>query len=474
MNKVLIVEDELLEQTALCGNVKRIYGEQMDVFAAGDGWKALELCRQEKPEIMLVDINIPGISGLELITKLKEEQYSGKILIITAYDMTGYIREALTLGVVEYLLKPVHRRKLEAAMDKCLAQLEKEREIARGEFVRTEVSSYAEPYLTADIIGGNYPRSTLETAYGWAVDGELGVCVVAAKGCSVDKKLFSPFFSAFEGNIDGTALYFLKEREGRDRQEQRLILQCCLMEVWKKSGKGSLFVSDYCDTYELLKSVCDNCLIKIQEQSREEIDFQRLASHDLPVRDREKQEKKWQQRLREKQAENFVRMFRRKITASGCYWEYASLLCQVFYQMDPSVDQILLLELLRGKKTYAGLECWLAKYYRQQGGQSPIAFAVSYMKKHCSEEISRDSMAEMLGFTDTYFSHLFKKETGKGFAQMLNEIRIEKARECLKNEKADLDEVASACGYYNKKYFLEVFKRVTGVSVTEYQRGKYK
>lgn len=99
IGRVLIVEDEPLEQIALCGNVKKIYQDKLEILTAEDGIEAKRICAERKPDIALVDINIPGISGLELIHFLVEQKFAGKILIITAYDTSDYIRQALTLDI---------------------------------------------------------------------------------------------------------------------------------------------------------------------------------------------------------------------------------------------------------------------------------------------------------------------------------------------------------------------------------------
>lgn len=104
---------------------------------ADNGEKALVLCREMKPEIVITDIRMPGLSGLELIEAIRSELKDIEIIIVSGYDEFEYAQKAICYGVNEYLLKPLEPERIEGALEKCLKRIhereERQREIKRLE-----------------------------------------------------------------------------------------------------------------------------------------------------------------------------------------------------------------------------------------------------------------------------------------------------------------------------------------------------
>ena len=182
MQSLLIVEDEFYEQVALQYELECLYPEQFDILVAEDGIRALSLCEERMPDILLVDLNIPGLSGLELIRTLNEHHFHGKILITTAHDDFHYVREAISLGVMDYLLKPLKSEQLKTAVDKCIQKLQEESKKHQKEMtLRQNISSlftYVNTYLVRDILSGHAPNHLLRTTYGWPEDGALQLSIL--------------------------------------------------------------------------------------------------------------------------------------------------------------------------------------------------------------------------------------------------------------------------------------------------------
>ncbi|WP_245948246.1 response regulator transcription factor [Paenibacillus sambharensis] len=121
--KVLIADDEPIIREGIRGSVP---WEKLGLTIAGeaeDGEEALEIALREKVDIALVDLNMPIMSGLVLIGKLREQHPSCKIIIITGHDEFGYAQEAIRLGVDDYLLKPVNPGQLLELLEKTAARL---------------------------------------------------------------------------------------------------------------------------------------------------------------------------------------------------------------------------------------------------------------------------------------------------------------------------------------------------------------
>jgi two-component system response regulator YesN len=101
-----------------------------------------------------------------------------------------------------------------------------------------------------------------------------------------------------------------------------------------------------------------------------------------------------------------------------------------------------------------------------------IEKAIAYMNRNFSLDISIDTLADYLGITPNYFSHLFKKETGISFSEYLNRIRVTEAQKLLAQTDLKAYEVMERVGFRNYKYFNYVFKKQEGVSPADYRKNK--
>ena len=100
----------------------------------------------------------------------------------------------------------------------------------------------------------------------------------------------------------------------------------------------------------------------------------------------------------------------------------------------------------------------------------PITEAKRYIQQHYQKSLRLEDVSSAVGFNATYFSTLFKKETGQNFLDYLTELRISKAKELLCGETLSVQDVAETVGYSDLKYFSRLFKKATGVSPSDYKK----
>lgn len=109
---LLIADDENLELKVLEKTVKKHFVDELEIFVAGNGRKASQICDEVKPDIALLDIEMPGMNGIELAKYIKEKYANCIIIFITAYDRFEYAIEAMHIKAFDYLLKPWKEEKL--------------------------------------------------------------------------------------------------------------------------------------------------------------------------------------------------------------------------------------------------------------------------------------------------------------------------------------------------------------------------
>lgn len=102
--KILFVEDEDNIRINATSYLKRLFDE---VYEAKDAFEAFEIIEYKKPHIIITDINMPKINGLEMIKKIREKDLDTNIIVLSAFTQTNYLLEAVELGLVKYLVKPI-------------------------------------------------------------------------------------------------------------------------------------------------------------------------------------------------------------------------------------------------------------------------------------------------------------------------------------------------------------------------------
>ncbi len=109
---LLIADDENLELKVLEKTVKKHFVDELEIFASSNGREASQICDEVKPDIALLDIEMPGMNGIELAKYIKEKYVECIIIFITAYDRFDYAIEAMHIKAFDYLLKPWKEERL--------------------------------------------------------------------------------------------------------------------------------------------------------------------------------------------------------------------------------------------------------------------------------------------------------------------------------------------------------------------------
>lgn len=125
--RIVIVEDEVQTREGLSRLIERIDPRYRVVGSAANGQKGLELICDKRPDVVITDIRMPQMDGLEMIESLARLNVTPKYIVISAFSEFSYARRAMSFGVSEYLLKPISMMELKQAMEKLELQLQSER-----------------------------------------------------------------------------------------------------------------------------------------------------------------------------------------------------------------------------------------------------------------------------------------------------------------------------------------------------------
>ena len=128
MMRIVVVEDEIRIREGISRLLKKLNEEYEIVGAAENGQEGLALIRELKPDVVITDIRMPVMDGLEMLDRLHQENAGTKAIVLSAYSEFEYARKAMQSGVTEYLLKPISFGEFSRALTNIRHQLEKEQD----------------------------------------------------------------------------------------------------------------------------------------------------------------------------------------------------------------------------------------------------------------------------------------------------------------------------------------------------------
>ena len=527
MYRLLIVEDEDIIRAGI-----RLIIEEMElgihpILEASCGKQALEIARREDVHLLVTDIKMEGGDGLELLRELSKAGLRCKTIILSGYGQFAYAQQAISLGVGEYLLKPIKKKNLREALTKLIAQLDAER-IAPSEAPSGEASRAASPSgrLLGDIAQGKVAASEVGRKL---ADAGLGA------GC---RSYYAASLRSGRGERGNAEL--VRRLEGR-RDSGSAVLAACESEPGhillfvgtdEPSAKGSprqahvylrkLLASCGIDgANEWTMGISEEAggperLPRLIEQSAYALDCRLLqpaqrhfyykdtvpngslssssaASGPAPNVFLQTVRSSLRDGNRKAATEALVEWFRfirrqEGITPSFVVDALYGLL--VYSELatggEPTWSSRTHSELTSLYRSSASFEDFQAAVLKRLDGDRPsgaeakaagngafdsnaISFIVQYLECHYDKDITLRSAADQIFMNPSYFSSLFKKKTGINFVHYLQKLRIEKSKALLRDPKYKIYEVATKIGFADEKYFFKVFKNVTGITPNEYR-----
>lgn len=502
MIKVLLAEDDALYRRSL----RTLLPWEQEGFTvcaeAINGLDALRRMPQVLPGLLVTDISMPGMNGVELIRAVKERFPKTAILVLSAYDDFEYVKEALKNGAEDYFLKMDLNEHLDQFLD-----------ILRGVRVRLGSAPDDEPQINR--------RLQINTLLWYIVSGKFANADEAS--ASVSQAFLTSYFSRYcpaavtlceVGRTDGgtpcsptaerarafeSALYALEE----PAPEQGARNLCALMEpgrgVCALNMTGVFSRSDMQrvkqEAFQRLQAQCPGVMMAVGRETmgiaNAEEAFQgvfaMLAAH-VPQETLLLEPKELPQGYAvtldtlvqgdEQTASRLVAEATARAWRTGCTDALRLLAEEINRQLTasgvetlPRPDAIAASVMPPSvERAYRSAlrELWQSK----PGVRNPtVRRAMGYLRKHYAEEISLPSLAEQLGVNPNYLSNVFKLETGVRLIESLNQIRLDAAMDLMRNSEHSIQEITEECGFRSVSYFYTVFKRAKGFGIREYRES---
>ena len=123
--KVLLADDEQIERMALAKRLHKHFGDSLVIWQAADGNEAVRLCFKERCQIVIMDISMPELSGVEAAEQIRRLDEDCEIIFLTAYDEFSYAKRAIAIHALDYLLKPCEEEELTAVMEEAVGRIQK-------------------------------------------------------------------------------------------------------------------------------------------------------------------------------------------------------------------------------------------------------------------------------------------------------------------------------------------------------------
>lgn len=524
--KVILVDDEA---EAIEVMETQIHWNELgfDVVGHADnGIKALELVEKLQPDVVLTDIKMPYMDGLELSRRLNRDYPNIYIIICTGYDKFAYAKEAVHLDVKEYILKPVQTVELSECLFELKHILDRKREEKLNDMKLEnyfqEILPVLQSNLFISLIEGRISEEDCKrflTVYQVSLKGSLFCCVE---------------FHTSENHVpDGMNPLLLSmsvEREIKKRLAEKwrcqefIYLGDTILVLGLDSEEQIVQVTDECDrfckwAYRMMGAVvtagvgiaCDNLFdINLSyESAREAVSYRVLYGTKRAINIREimpKEQKMLSQpeesRMRElfrairvgnrERIENAVRKeiekLYKKTETLGQYsmstmeivssfykfcannsidFHEVSGDVQILYEKVPQMDESSLTSWVM--ETALKINEKLKKARNSASVRLTMEAQDIVKEKYMDPEISLDVVCAVLGVSNSYFSSIFKKEMGKSFISYLTDYRMDVAAELILNTDEKSYIIAERVGYQDANYFSYVFKKKFGVSPSKYR-----
>lgn len=501
MFRIVVVEDDrIIRKTIIQSNWAEINAEI--VGEAADGQQALEVIRETKPQLVITDINMPFMDGIELANQIRKEKIDTRIVFLTGYDDFRYLHGAILVKSDDYLLKPIQmpdllqtakkalevwsenhqkREQLEESLpllhEKFLSQLLYSSRTTQATDIQNELFRL-QIFLTGPafaVININIPSykgemSLYQLARKWNLSGEIEVLSFRHQEVFILLSLETDDGELLSNLEQGISLaleedyhlsaYFSHSSIYPEMQD----LETAVMEAKIRMEKMKIENDIEIRPSPLLSSFPfeseqdkENNTNRSSEKVRMHTIYQLVSSHTLHLEEAKRV------------ALQMVLFLASEINARTKDEEQLTDIYPVTQHVFKANNHENLKKILEPLFIQ-----WftLKESQKEQSSTNPLVNrAIIYMQEHyCDSDLSLVKLAQEIHVSAPYLSNLFKVEKNINFTEYLLQLRMEQAKKLLKNTEKKTYEIAEEIGFLNSHYFSSCFKKYTGQTALSFRK----
>lgn len=497
--RIVIVEDEAPIREGLGKILKKISPDYILAGEAKDGKEGLALIEEVRPDLVILDIQMPDMDGLTMLREVRRLQIPCRAVVLTAYSDFTYAKEAIELGIDNYLLKPVKIPELKET----LHQTEEKLEEFRGESVSLE------EVFTCALLDRPLPHTKNGLEKGEMVGLFLLYIIPPMRSCWDTARRLLEDLKNHSLNFDAAIV------ERKDRGEIAAVLYHMrdpgkLKRFFKRSvvpmingnlGEAGICCWNSCQGIEGLRSALEESrraldwslvlekggMLDAEDiaQKKHTISFQYPIDLEAQVRT-SVLKRDWQ--IFEKSFGALEDLCKRELYQPGdikevCIsycWKVLNTAKECMNLKPGSVPTQELLQSISQACSWKEIHLVLAGLFQKvvpkdmeaSNGNVSILIqkATKLIKEHYSQGVTLEEIAAKLNVSEEYLSTQFRKETGMSFTETIRDCRMKKVKKLLIGSNLKLNQIAAMVGYSDPKYMSKVFKEETGMLPAEYRK----
>jgi two-component system response regulator YesN len=514
MLKVLIVDDEILVRIGLKAALDWEANGFVVAGEAGNGKAALDIIRAGGIDIVLLDVKMPIMNGLEVMKAIIDENITTRVIILSCYDEFEYVKEAMRLGAVDYILK------LTLKTDKLLQILCQIKNDLGISPLENSCGGMHKDWLR---LIKEYDDDTWNKIKQYDCrlsDGKLTVFCILRENITETSDGASP---RYVRNMISDIINNYANGECIETEENKFIavlnpkfyetqhilnIANNIMESIKKYTCFVVsigFSTIHKGIQEFPKGVAEaeNALTARYLRGKGCIcDYSDMFYHGAPTKKvifSNEQDLKLKRALQYGNllsSKSVVDDFRDTLTnlkyaekteiVAGAY-DFILVASNVLREYGIRLEELELFESKSPKEMLEGfefanelmdflyklIEVCVAQLEASKGKgvqHREIIKAMQYIDDNYTEDIGLSNLAAYVGLSESYLSYLFKKETGKGIANYISHLRLEEGKRLLQTSDLSVNEIVQKIGFSNIYYFSNTFKKAYGFSPTEYRK----
>ena len=527
MFRILLADDEGIMLESLKHIIATSFGSECDIRCVKTGRAVVEMAESFHPDIAFVDIHMPGLSGIQAIQEIRKVNNEMIIIIITAYDKFAYAKEAVNLGVMEYLTKPISNKKviLDVCM-KAMQRVEEARQKRSDDLKIRERLEIVVPMIESGFIysmlqddgaadsSGYEELLGIRDNYGFCLVLEfgdrdesgrltnvIGSSVKANKYYQAMREIVRDYFSCIAGPVMGNrVVLFVPSSEPVLKYEERVEVITRTRTMLQKLEEhiGSDFRSGIGSTKTLgnAKESYGEALRALRESVSHVVHITDIPSRQDDVAGeypKELENSYYERGLKADSegtaacgAELFSCMQGRYDCREDLEAKVLELIMQLEYRicakdgtefgLKPRGSYIREIKeasdsdkLCRWFLEKTREICQCAGTEKKKEMEYLVDTVRKYIDENYQKDISLDEISRMVNISPYYFSKLFKQGTGENFIEYLTRTRMRQACVCLRNPDYSIKQICAMVGYSDPNYFSRIFKKYEGVNPSEYR-----